>query len=224
MFLDIQLPPELIRFDNGQRVFVLRRSLTEDAAKLIEGVEDSLAELKAFMPWAHFSESNTLASQTERIQGLVELWDAGKDFTYNLFLSQDDGTLRFVGCLGLHPRCLFNHGLEIGYWVRTDAAGQGLCTLAAQMSILAGFRVMGLKRIQVGCDVNNAGSRRVIEKVGFQYEGRLRNNGVVDVPAQFVADGLRCDGDTLSYGLIPEDLEELDWVDAVTPHVNFESL
>lgn len=222
MFTIVKLPPEIIRYDDGQRCLVMRRSLMEDVPLLAEGVQDSLSELRRFMPWAHFT--NTLDSQSSRCQGLIESWDKGQEFCFNLFLCQTDGTSRFVGCIGLHPRCLTSHGLEIGYWVRSDTAGKGICTLAVQMLTLAGFQVMGLKRLQVGCDIMNIGSRRVIEKTGFHHEGIQRNMGEVNPPPEVIKNGWLGSGDHHCYALIPEDLTKLNWVKKIERYVQFESL
>ena len=224
MFTNTQPPPEVLRYDDGRRRLLLRRSQLCDLPQLADGVLDSLPELRQFMPWAHMAGSSCLEAQTQRCQTLIQLWDVGRDFAFNLFVRQADGSLRFAGCLGLHPRCLANHGLEIGYWVRSDCTGQGLCTLAVKMAVLAGFQAIGLKRIQVGCDVANEGSRRVIEKVGFISEGIQRNMGEVDPPFDAVERGWRGIGNTASYALIPTDLERLDWPDSVARHLHFESL
>ena len=86
----------------------MRRSLPEDATALSESVQESLSELKAFMPWSHFRDGNTVEAQTERIQGLVKLWDEGKDFTYNLFHPQADGTFSFC-----RFQCFIAHTLVV---------------------------------------------------------------------------------------------------------------
>lgn len=224
MFTRTQKPPEVIRYDDGDRCLVLRRSLLEDVPCLARAIQESLPELQQFMPWAHFPDSNTVEAQTERCAGLVRAWDDGSDFSFNLFSGAPDGTERFAGCLGMHPRCLSNHGLEIGYWIRSDSAGRGLCTLAVEMAVLAGFRVMGLARIQVGCDVANLGSRRVIEKTGFRPEGLQRNMGEVDRPTGASSDAWRGSGNIESYALIPQDLDALDWPGRVEAHLDFASL
>jgi len=139
-----------------------------------------------------------------------------------MFLPQDDGKERFVGSLGLHPRCLSQHGLEVGYWVRSDATGQGICTLAVRMVVLAGFRLMGLKRIQIGCDIANMASRRVIEKVGFQFEGIQRNMGECNPPPDAVAKGWSAKGHVCAHALIPEDLDGLVWPQPLEQYVQFD--
>lgn len=222
MFASIDKPPEIIRYADATRHLILRRGQVSHASLLVEALEASLPELHRFMPWAHFPAGNTVDAQKERIQRLVTAWDAGSDFNFHMFLPQEDGQERFVGCVGLHPRCLSKHGLEVGYWVRSDAAGQGICTLAVQMVVLAGFRIMGLKRIQIGCDIANMASRRVIEKVGFQFEGIQRNMGECNPPADAVAKGWSAKGHICSHALIPEDLDGLVWPQLLDPHVQFE--
>ena len=222
MFSSITKPPEVIRYVHDEGALVVRRGRVQHASALSEALEASLTELQRFMPWAHFPEGNTVAAQKERIQRLATAWDNNADFSFHLFVPQPDGSERFVGCLGLHPRCLSNCGMEIGYWVRTDATGQGVCTRAVRMVVLAGFRIMGLRRIQIGCDVANIASRRVIEKVGFQFEGIQRNMGEGAPPPEVVAKGWSAKGHIRSYALIPDDLIGLTWTRKLEQNVQFE--
>ncbi|MEC7987005.1 MAG: GNAT family N-acetyltransferase [Myxococcota bacterium] len=222
MFFESIAPPEIIRYDDGQQTLIMRRASPEDAEDLVDAVTLSLGDLRAFMPWSHFPQMNTVQSQRKRLETLQRDWDRKVDFGFQLLLPQPDGSSSLVGCLGLHPRCLHNQGLEIGYWVRSDVSGRGLCTLATKMSVLTGFKKMGLKRIQIACDETNMGSRRVIDKVGFRYEGRQRNMTHGMAPASIRKQGWVGTGHTRSYALIPEDLQELDWVDAISPHIRFE--
>ena len=113
MFTQTRSAPEVIRYEDDNRYILLRRSQMNDVAQLCAGVQDSLTELKRYMPWAHFKAQNTLEAQTKRCEDLIQAWDSGRDFTFNLFVRQPDGELRFSGCLGLHPRCLGNHGWKL---------------------------------------------------------------------------------------------------------------
>ena len=67
-------------------------------------------------------------------------------------------------------------GGEVGYGLRVDRWGQGLTTEAVRLVIGFGFEQLGLHRIVALCDPDNVGSRRVMEKVGMQPEGRLRQD------------------------------------------------
>ena len=197
----------------------MRRAQIGDAGELARAIEMSLPELRAFMPWSHFSERNTASAQAERLAGAVIDWDNKADYLFHIYHSMPGAVDRFVGCLGLHPRCAHNRGLEIGYWIRSDITGQGVCTLATQMLVLAGFKVMQLERVQIGCDDRNLASKRVIEKVGFVHEGLLRNHAHGVAPPHIVAQGWRGTGDIATYSLIPSDLERLTWVDSISRHL-----
>ncbi len=62
-----------------------------------------------------------------------------------------------------------------------------------------GFEELGLERISVGCFARNKASARVIEKLGFKYEGCARH--------EFLKDGEFLD--ELQFGMIREDYDRL---------------
>ena len=59
----------------------------------------------------------------------------------------------------------------IGYWVASDVAGKGIVTTAVALVTDYMFNVIGLHRIEVAIKPENASSLRVVEKLGFRYEG-----------------------------------------------------
>ncbi|MGH2341428.1 GNAT family N-acetyltransferase [Segnochrobactraceae bacterium EtOH-i3] len=61
--------------------------------------------------------------------------------------------------------------IEVGYWIGEPFWGQGFATEAAQAVIDHAFACHGLAEIWASCRVTNSGSRRVIEKCGFQARG-----------------------------------------------------
>jgi ribosomal-protein-alanine N-acetyltransferase len=83
------------------------------------------------------------------------------------------------------------HG-EIGYFLHPDFWGQGYATEVAQILLRFGFTTLGLHRIIGTCDPRNTASARILEKVGMQVEGRLRD-------VMLLRDGWR---DSLVYGLL----------------------
>ncbi len=66
---------------------------------------------------------------------------------------------------------------EIGYDLSPLAWGQGLMPEALRVAITFGFRQMHLHRIEAFVDPANARSVRVLEKLGFQCDGLLRDYG-----------------------------------------------
>jgi [ribosomal protein S5]-alanine N-acetyltransferase len=65
---------------------------------------------------------------------------------------------------------------DIGYGVRRDRTGEGIATEAAGLLLDLGFGDLGLHRIFAYHHPANVGSQRVLDKLGMQREGRLREN------------------------------------------------
>jgi len=219
MFFDRPIPPETISFDDGHRRLELRRTREAHAVEQVAAIHASLETLKSFLAWAHLPANNTAESQRGRLARTEILWDAGQDHGWHIFL-EVEGTWRLVGAIGLHPGCAHSLGMEVGYWVSTEAAGQGICTLATQLVVLICTEVMGLHRIQVGCDSANLASRRVIEKVGFPFEGTLRN-GTQPVPPEIQSSGWKGTGELRIYGLTDADVATLPWMATLRPHTTW---
>jgi ribosomal-protein-alanine N-acetyltransferase len=60
---------------------------------------------------------------------------------------------------------------SIGYWIDQAYAGRGLMPAAVALATDYAMQVMGLHRIEICIRPENAASLRVVEKLGFRYEG-----------------------------------------------------
>lgn len=69
---------------------------------------------------------------------------------------------------------------EIGYWVGVACRGRGLATGAVRAMTAWALADLGLTRVYALPFAHNAASCRVLEKAGFQYEGRLRRSALKD--------------------------------------------
>ena len=78
------------------------------------------------------------------------------------------GSIGFVDWLRDHRRA------ELGYVIHRKYWGQGITTEAVRAVVEFAFRKMDLNRIEAGTLPENVPSQRILEKVGFQYEGTLR--------------------------------------------------
>jgi RimJ/RimL family protein N-acetyltransferase len=79
-----------------------------------------------------------------------------------------------VGSVRLSVRHWLNRRADVGYVLRHDRWGRGYGTEATGLLMGFGFD-FGMHRIEAMCHPDNHGSVRVMEKVGMQYEGRLRD-------------------------------------------------
>lgn len=62
----------------------------------------------------------------------------------------------------------------VGYWIGRRFAGQGHATAAVRALVGFAFNELHLHRVEAACVPHNAASRRVLEKSGFELEGRAR--------------------------------------------------
>ncbi len=126
------------------------------------------------------------AAQVRKARGGFDL---GQDRFYGAFERE---TGRMLG-----ETCLFKRGglgaLEIGYWIRQDAAGQGVATEMACAAVKVAFELDGVSRLDLMCAPGNERSVRMAQRLGFTLEGRLRQR-------QFAAHNER--GDRLCFSLL----------------------
>jgi len=69
---------------------------------------------------------------------------------------------------------------ELGYWLGEEFWGGGIMTEAVGAFTDFCFQNFSLRRIYAEPFANNPASARVLEKAGFTFEGRLKNNVLKD--------------------------------------------
>jgi RimJ/RimL family protein N-acetyltransferase len=165
--------PILLSFpDNFESERLLIRSaLWGDGAAVNEAVQESLDELRPWMPWARIiptPEQSEASIRRSRLEFLER-----KDLRLLLF-KKDSGEL--VGSSGLHRIDWQTRKFEIGYWIRTSCSKQGYITEA--VNAITDFAVQQLQanRIEIRCDSRNTQSARIAERSGYTLEGILRSD------------------------------------------------
>lgn len=101
-------------------------------------------------------------------QGLVAPWG---------IVHRDDrkliGSCGFSYVMAWHGRAEVAYALSPAYW------GRGLMPEALRAVLAFGFQTLQLNRIEARCEVENRASERVMQKVGMQFEGVLRQHAQV---------------------------------------------
>ena len=83
---------------------------------------------------------------------------------------------RVIGAIRLGVNNEATRTGDVGYSLNSAYWRRGLGTEAARAMIGAGFGVLGLHRIWAECDVRNAGSYGIMEKLGMRQEAHFRQN------------------------------------------------
>ncbi|HZN20772.1 MAG TPA: GNAT family protein [Micromonosporaceae bacterium] len=65
---------------------------------------------------------------------------------------------------------------ELGYALRREDWGKGYATEATRLLITFGFDTLCLHRLQAACGPDNRASQRLLARLGFTPEGRLRDH------------------------------------------------
>jgi RimJ/RimL family protein N-acetyltransferase len=88
---------------------------------------------------------------------------------------------RLAGGIGFDPlEDVYRATAEIGYWLGRAFWGRGLATRALALASRPAFAAFGYQRLQAGVYEWNPGSARVLEKCGYQLEGRMRRAVIKD--------------------------------------------
>jgi RimJ/RimL family protein N-acetyltransferase len=207
--IDRAHPPSRIVYRDPTRYLELRPWAFGDVDALTNAVNESVPELKAFMPWAH--QPLTREGEYALVAKFQADYHAGREYVLGMFSEAGDA----LGGVGMHPRVALNpRALEVGYWCHSAHAGKGWTTLAVRMLTVLAFDLFRCDRLQVTYDEENPASRRVVEKCGFPFEGVVRNV-VAAVPDELRAGGYRGTGRHRLHALVPEDLARLDWLPEV---------
>ena len=114
------------------------------------------------MPWAKH-EPQTLAQKVELLREFRGQFDLGANSVYAIFDAAEE---RVLGGSGLHSR-IGPGALEIGYWIRADAVGQGYATESTAALTRVAFEVADVERVEIRCAPANLASAAIPPKVGY---------------------------------------------------------
>ena len=155
-------------FDDG--VIRIRPYDERDVRAMFEAARESIAEMHPWMPWCH--QDYKLEESADWVHSRADQWALDQEYA---FVVEDLATRRLLGGAGLNQFDRANQRANLGYWIRTSAAGRGAATRATRLIAVFGFDYLDLERIEILAAVGNDGSQRVAEKVGASREGILRN-------------------------------------------------
>jgi RimJ/RimL family protein N-acetyltransferase len=86
-----------------------------------------------------------------------------------------------VGGIGVHPgQDVYRYTATVGYWLGEQFWGRGIMTEVVTAVTDFCFDNFPLRRISAEVFANNPASACVLEKAGFTFEGRLKNNVMKD--------------------------------------------
>jgi [ribosomal protein S5]-alanine N-acetyltransferase len=146
--------------------------------------------------WLGDGRTRGLADTREAIERIGLRW---RELGFGVWAVRDAADGAHLGHCGLKP-LPGSEDVEVLYALARTAWGRGYATEAAAAALRFGFGPAGLTRIVAVTYPENAGSRRVLAKVGMREDGPARVYGVDVVMHSLERDAFRPDG---PYELIP---------------------
>lgn len=153
----------------GRRL-ILRPLTEQDAPQLFESVHSSRDALRRRLAWAR-----DVQSQEDSLKFIRKASEDGTKSGQMVFGIFELKSHRHLGVISLMSVQEADSRAELGYWVRSDRHDKGYATESGRLLLDHAFRKLGLHRVYARIDPANRASRKVLQKLGFRYEGCLRD-------------------------------------------------
>jgi ribosomal-protein-serine acetyltransferase len=140
-----------------------------DGPELWEAVDGSRWHLERWLPWVPFN--NTPEASLRYAEASTLDWDAGRAVRFAI---RDKASRTLLGVVGLDSCVHLHRSCELGYWLRHEATGRGLMTETAYAAMSFAFGSMSVHRVRCAAATDNVASLRVIQRLGFRFEGIAR--------------------------------------------------
>ena len=145
---------------------ILRKLTVNDANDMFEYAKDpELAGMGLWLPFKDMEECVKDLAQN------VADYEDGKLISWAMEL-RDNG--KMIGRCGLVDQSFFHSRADISYAMNRNYWGEGLMSEAMKEVVRYSFETLELNRLGAGVLPENIASIRILEKLGFKYEGTRR--------------------------------------------------
>jgi RimJ/RimL family protein N-acetyltransferase len=143
-------------------------------AEMVVAARESTADVFPWMAWCHAQYSAEEAGAWVHLTREARL----KGTAYDFAIVDADG--RYAGGCGINNINVTSAVANLGYWVRSSAAGRGVAPAALLLLIPWVFQHTELHRLEIVAAVGNVRSQRVAEKVGAHRDAVLKKRTLVE--------------------------------------------
>jgi RimJ/RimL family protein N-acetyltransferase len=151
---------KLAPFDLSDKDLFIELSMSE---KMMEHVYSPFTYEEAISAFEAKSQPWTVESNAWFSLGITEIVSGEK-----------------LGSIGIK---MVNHDAkiaEVGFMMKPSAQGKGYASEALALLKAYAFEELRLNKLSAICSVHNAGSFKLLEKLGFEREGCLRQNTLIN--------------------------------------------
>ena len=144
----------------------LQQSHGEDLFLL---TDKNRAYLRQWLPW--LDSVNNRDDTQKFIDTTIQQFNEDKGPQYAIIFQSE-----LVGTVEVHPFQTVNKIAGLGYWLAEDKQGLGIMTLCCKNLIRQAFEQYDINRLQIYATELNTKSRAIPQRLGFTFEGVLRQH------------------------------------------------
>jgi ribosomal-protein-serine acetyltransferase len=137
--------------------------------ELFNLVEKNRSHLREYLPW--LDNSKTEEDTVYFLKAMGDLYRKNGSPHFAIYFKE-----KIIGIAGYHLLDQTTKKSSIGYWLDKDNCKKGIMTIVTKAIVDYGFKELKLNRISLICCTDNIGSNRVAIKLGFQFEGTMRES------------------------------------------------
>jgi RimJ/RimL family protein N-acetyltransferase len=158
------------------------RLFTQDAQNYFDAVTESLSELNLWLSWPKHLTS--IDHAIKFIQECTNSWITknNNDIGLQLFII-DQKLKKLLGGITIWNIIWEIPKFEFGFWLRTSETQKGYMSEAINALTQYCFLELGIKQIEIYCEIKNHVAQLVPKKLNFKLEKILKNDCIA------VADG-----------------------------------
>jgi ribosomal-protein-alanine N-acetyltransferase len=146
--------------------FLLRQFHADDLASVFEGLSHPDVIRYYGVSYSNLEETN---------DQLMWFNDLQKNETGIWWAICDIGNHKFYGAIGFNDLSKTDQKAEIGFWLLPGYWGKGIVKEVADPVCNYAFKKLGLRKIEALVETENDNSKKILKKIGFDYQETLEN-------------------------------------------------
>ncbi|UNB45927.1 GNAT family N-acetyltransferase [Staphylococcus coagulans] len=143
------------------------------AEEILEVIQQNRGHLRRYLNWV--DEVTTVEVERKFLEVMLTQVAKGEALLYLIF---DEN--QFIGMVDLHAFDKEKRKAEVGYWLAEAKIKRGIVTRVVKKLCDIAFEDLTLNKLELRANVENKGSNRIAEKVGFRWVGVKRDDEYID--------------------------------------------
>ncbi|MEI6843101.1 MAG: GNAT family protein [bacterium] len=147
----------------------LRLIQQEDAESYFNLIDKNREHIKKWLPWVDSVKS--IEDIKKYIRESIESFESKTSIDFGIFYKNQP-----IGSVNMNKIDHYHKKADIGYWLDKEHTGKGIMTSSVKAFTDYLFKELDINRIEIRVIPENVKSSAIPERLGFTYEGILRQD------------------------------------------------